>query len=480
MTWLLTIPCAIIVFIAILVLRAIGFKPPRPLTGRETGDAVEFDRDAAVARFAKMIRCKTVSYKDERLEEREEFDKFIALLAELYPNVHKTCAVEKMGRSGILFSLKGKSDAAPVVFMSHYDVVPADEASWDNPAFEGVIKDGELWGRGTLDTKATLCGVMEAAETLISQGFVPDNDLYFSFSGDEEVFGPTAPAMVAELKKRGIRPAMTLDEGGAVVSGVFPGVTRPCALVGTAEKGMLVAELTAESRGGHASMPPPHTSVGVLARAVTRIEGRPFKRRLTPPVATMFDTLGRHSTLIYKLVIANLWCFLPVLDKVFRRSGGEMNAMLRTTCAFTMMEGSSASNVLPPLAKVSANIRLIGGDTPGGAVEYMKLAAGDDDVGYGVVYGMDPSPDSPANGAGWDALKDAIALTWPGAIITPYLMFACSDSRHYCDICERVYRFSAMTLTKEQRATIHGHNERIPLESLGKVIEFYIRLMGKC
>ena len=476
--WWLLIPGVIVVFLAVLIIRALAFKPPAAETSERA--EVSIDRDAVAQRFARMIRCKTVSYVDETLEDKAEFEKFIALLSELYPNVHKACEVERMARRGILFKLKGKSNAAPVVFMSHFDVVPADESAWEKPAFEGIIEDGVLWGRGALDTKGTLCGVMESAETLLKQGFIPENDLYFAFAGDEEVYGTTAPAMVAELKKRGIVPAMVLDEGGAVVEGIFPGVEGPCALVGTAEKGMLVAEFSVESHGGHASMPPAHTPIGQLSRAVLRIEGKPFKSRLTPPVAAMFDTLGRHSTFVYRLIFANLWCFMPVLDAIFRKKGGEMNAMLRTTCAFTMMEGSNASNVLPPLAKMSANLRIIGGETPDKAIEYMKSVIDDPDVKIGTVYGMTPSPDSPANGAPWERLKDAISQTWPGAIVSPYLMFACSDSRHYCEICERVYRFSAALLSREDRATIHGHNERIRVDTLATIVKFYIRLMSKC
>jgi carboxypeptidase PM20D1 len=364
--------------------------------------------------------------------------------------------------------------------MSNYDVVPADEASWEKPAFEGIIEDGFLWGRGTLDTKGTLCGIMEAAESLIIQDFVPENTLYFAFSGDEEIGGETAPAMVEELKKRGITPAMVLDEGGVVVEGIFPRVSQPCALIGTAEKGMLMAELSIETSGGHASAPPPNTPVGILARAVTRIEGRPFKVKLTPPVAAMFDTLGRHSSFAYKIIFANLWCFMPLLDALYRKRGGELNAMLRTTCAFTMMEGSSTSNVLPPVAKMGANLRIIGGETPAKALEYIRRTANNPKIQFRSIYDMAPSPNSPADGIGWERLKDAIKQTWQGAIVSPYLMFACSDSRHYCKISEHVYRFSAMSLSKEEFAMIHGHNERIPLDSLVKIVQFYTRLMSRC
>ena len=478
MLWLLVIPGALVVFVAVLLARAAAFNPrsAKPVEPEEAA----VDTDGAASRLAQMIRCKTVSSRDERLMQPEEFDKFRELLAELYPNVHKACETERIGPGGVLFKLAGKSSDAPIVFMSHYDVVPADESLWDKPAFEGILEDGVLWGRGALDTKGTLCGVMETAEMLIKTGFVPENDLYFAFSGDEEIAGVSAPAMVDEFQKRGVAPAMVLDEGGAVVEGMFPGVSRPCALIGTAEKGMLDVALTIEGKGGHASTPPPHTPVGVLARAVTRIENSPFRAKLTPPVAAMFDTLGRYSSFAYKIVFANLRCFMPVLDIMFRKRGGELNAMLRTTCAFTMMEGSNASNVIPPSAKVVANLRLIGGETPDSAIRYMEALADDPSITFSKIYGMNPSPNSLSDGKMWDALENAISQTWPEVIVSPYLMFACSDSRHYSRISDHVYRFSAMALSKEERALVHGHNERITLDKLEKTIQFYTRLMRRC
>ena len=476
--WILIIPGAVIVFTAVLLIRALSLRPPADSPG--SVDEITVDAGEIAGRLAQMIRCKTVSYRDERFTEKEEFEKFHKLLAELYPNVHKACEVERIDPSGVLYTLKGRSSAAPVVLMSHYDVVPALDAAWEKPAFEGIIEDGVIWGRGVLDTKSTLCGVMEAAEMLLADGFVPENDMYFAFSGDEEITGDTAPAMVEELKMRGIKPAMVFDEGGAVVEGVFPGVSQPCALIGTAEKGFLDVELSIESKGGHASAPPPSTPVGALARAVTRIEKKPFRARLTPSAAAMFNVLGRHSSFVYKIIFANLWCFMPLLDAMCRKRGGELNAMLRTTCAFTMMEGSSATNVIPPSAKVVANLRLIEGDTVESAIAYLASLAGDPDTKFRVIYGINPSINSATSGAGWDALKEAVSQTWPGAIISPYLMFACSDSRHYCSICDHVYRFSAMALSKEERASIHGHNERISLDTLAKIVQFYIRLMRRC
>jgi len=468
----------IIVFLGILLVRASLFKPL--VTRTPVVEEAAVDADLAIDHLAQMIRCKTVSNLDPTLVDEAEFEKFRQLLKDLYPTVHNSCTCENIGASGVLYKLKGKSDAAPVVLMSHYDVVPADEEAWEKPAFEGIIEDGVLWGRGTLDTKGTLCGIMEATETLLKAGFVPENDLYLAFSGDEETGGTTAPDMVLEFEKRGVKPAMVLDEGGAVIKGMFPGVSQPCALIGIAEKGMLHMEMTIESKGGHASFPPPHTPVGMLAQAVVRIENKPFKMHLTKAVAEMFDTLGRHSSFVYKIIFANLWCFKPVLDAMCRKSGGEMNAMMRTTCAFTMMEGSKVTNVLPPKARVGANIRLIDGDTTDSAIEYLKSVANDPRINFQMAYGMNPSPGSKTEGQQWELLKKTIGQTWPEALISPYLMFACTDSRHYHRISDGVYRFSGMELSREERSMLHAHNERIRIETAAKNVQFYLRLIRDC
>lgn len=476
MLWIILI--ALAAFVAVLLLRAAAFRPQAEEPADSSPETL--DGQKAISHLQALIRCKTVSYRDKALEDNAEFARLEALLPQLYPNVCKTCTLIKPGSRSLLFHWKGKSTARPGVLMAHYDVVPVNEADWQKPAFEGIIEDNFMWGRGTLDTKGTLNGVMEAADNLIASGFVPENDLYLAFAGDEEISGDGAPAIVRWLQESGITPSFVLDEGGAVVENVFPGVKAPCAVVGTGEKGPMDVRLTLKTSGGHSSTPPPHSPVGILAQAVSRIENHPFPFTLTPPAAQMFDALGRRSTFLYRLIFANLWCFKPVLNLICRKSGGELNALVRTTVAFTQMQGSAASNVLPPEAWVGANLRLICGETVEGAKAYLEKVIANDQIKVDVVFGMNPSRISRTDDEPFQRLSRAIRGTWTDAIVSPYLMLACSDSRHYGVLSDHVYRFSAMALSKEERGLIHANNERIPIETIVKTVAFYQRLIRSC
>ena len=465
-------------FLAVVLIRTLAFKPkPQPAISDEE---VDFDRDAAVSALAQLVRCKTVSYNDHSQEDDGEFEKLIHLLPDLYPRVFEVCSFLQLPDRALLLRWPGKSDKEPAVMMAHYDVVPVNEENWEKPPFAAIIEDGVLWGRGTLDTKVTFNAIFSAANYLIDRGFVPENDIYFAFSGGEEVNGNGAPNIVQYFIDHDIQPAMVVDEGGAVVQNVFPGVKEPCGLIGIAEKGMMNVQYRAVSAGGHASAPKPHTPVGVLAAACKKVEDHPFKMHITKPVAEMFDTLGRRSTFLYRMIFANLWCFGWVLDLLGKTSGGEMNALMRTTSAFTQMEGSSARNVIPPEAKMVANMRLNPADSVQSATEYLKKVVGNPDVEITVLESFEPSRISQTDCAAWDKVAASVAETWRGCVVAPYLMVQCSDSRHYGRISDKVYRFSAMDLTAQERASIHGNNERIRLETVGKAVEFYIRLMGRC
>ncbi len=466
------------VLIALILIRTALFRPKEEKEAAY--EEISFDREAALSALAALVRCRTVSSEDHAKEDDAEFEKLVALLPALYPNVFETCTLQRLPDRALLFTWKGSEPGKPAVLMAHYDVVPVEEENWEVPPFEALVRDGAMWGRGTLDTKSTFNGILSAAENLIAQGFTPLHDIYFAFSGGEEVNGLGAVHIVEYFTERGIEPELVLDEGGAVVENVFPGVSKPCGLVGIAEKGMMNLEFSVKSSGGHASAPAPHTPIGKLSAACTRVENRPFRAHFTRPALEMFDTLGRNSSFVYRMIFANLWAFGWILDLICRKSGGELNALLRTTVAFTQMQGSKAPNVLPPSASMVANLRLNPQDSVRGALGRIRTVVKDPDVELKVLRSFEPSPISRTDCEGWRRVSSAVSGTWRDCLVAPYLMVQCSDSRHYRKLSDKVYRFSAMDLTKEERASIHGNNEHIRLDTACRAVEFFIRVMKQC
>lgn len=465
----------ITLLIIIILIRTIKFKPKNEeLYFKEE---VEIDRDIAIRNLQEMIKCKTISNIDSSLEDNDEFLKFEKLLQKLYPNIYKTCEFIKVSERSLLYKWKGLKSDKPTVLMAHYDVVPCDYEGWENDPFAGIIENDVLWGRGTLDTKGTVNGILSSVEHLIANSFTPTNDIYIALGGNEEVSGDGQIKIIEYFNNNGIKVNMVLDEGGAVVENVFPGVKEKCAVIGTGEKGFASIKLEINENGGHASTPKPNGAISQLSKACLEIERKPFKQNISKPARQMFDTLGRKSTFLYRMIFANLWLFKGLLNLICIKSGGELNALTRTTTAFTQMSGSDATNVLPVKASITINNRINTGETVESTKEYIKKVIKNDNINVDVLQCSNPSNISEVDCNEWNMLKKAIKSTWNETIVTPYLMIACSDSRHYSKICDKVYRFSGMFLTSQERKSIHGNNEKIPLNTILENVEFYTRLI---
>lgn len=475
--WAIPVAIIIVIFIAVILIRTLRFVPAKE--ERAAIAPVYVNGEKAAHDLAEMIKCKTISHRDASLDDAAEFEKFEKLLPTLFPAVFGKCSYEKVGDRGILIRWRGKSADSPSVYMAHYDVVSVEQDDWEKDAFAGIIENGVLWGRGTLDTKGTVNGILQAAEALIGEGFLPEHDVYFAFGGNEEVNGDGAKGIVDLFRERGITPGLVLDEGGAVCTGVFPGVTKPIALIGTGEKGQLNIQYTVKGGGGHSSSPKAGGPIARLSKACLHVEKSSFKYTLTPPTKALFNTAGRHSTFLYRMIFANQWCFGPVLGLYAKLSGGEFNAVVRTTTAFTQMSGSKGANVIPADARMVSNHRIIPGENVESVVAHVTKAVNDEKVQVSVINGINPSVISRTDCEGYERVCNAVADTWQDAIVSPYLMVAGSDSRHWGAISDRVYRFSAMALSKEERGMIHGNNERIPLATISRTVEFYIRIMRK-
>jgi len=464
--------------VSILFVRVVLSKPKKIVAGRST-EIPRIDADGIAARLSELIKKKTIASHDPGAWNPAEFEAFRELLPTLYPESHKVLERTIIGGHALLYRWKGKGEGEPLVLMSHYDVVPASDVGWIKPAFSGDIYEGKVWGRGTLDTKCTLAAALEAVESLIKSGYMPERDVYLSFGNDEEIGGDGTPGIVRYLTKAGVKPGLVLDEGGAVVTGVFPGVSKPLAMVGVAEKGVTDIELLVRSSGGHSSTPPHKGAAWRLARAITRLEARPFPAAFPPATRFMFRTLAPHASLGLRIILANLWFFEPLILWVFGRGGGELNAMCRTTVVVTMLEGSKAANVLPAEAKAVVNIRIAIGQSVESVIARIKRVINDPLVEIRVILPGEPSPVSALSGSRFDAVSSTVREVFPDAVTAPYIVLGGTDARHYANVSTTVYRFSPMTMSKAERASLHAVNEAIPISSMEKAVEFYIRLIRR-
>ncbi len=443
----------------------------------------DIDSERAIANLQALIRIPTISRLDERETDWDPFQTFREELARRYPRTHAALDLEPVDDHSLLFRWRGAQSSDPTVLMAHYDVVSATDEGWEHPPFSGEVigSDAEqvIWGRGALDDKGSLVSILEAVETHAAAGFRPAHDVYLSFGHNEETAGSGAQVIVDLLEARGIRPALVLDEGGAVVEGIFPGVTKPIAVVGVAEKGILSLRLTVEQPGGHASTPPRLAATVRLARALVRLNRRPFPKSFVPTNLEMIRTLGAHAKQPYRWVFTNLWLTrLPLLG-LFARLGDETNAMVRTTQAVTQLSGAQAANALAERAEAIVNIRVAIDSTVESAIEHVRRAVRDDKIEIHALHPNEPSPVSPTHGRAWELIRGTIESTFPGTIVTPYVMLGASDSRHFTRISGHVYRFSPFEMSTEERGTLHAKNERIRVATFLRGVGFYTRLVGE-
>jgi carboxypeptidase PM20D1 len=441
-----------------------------------------FDEDAAVARLQSLIAVPTMSRSDESATDWHSFDTFIRLLPTLYPATHAALEREIVAGHSMLYRWKGSEEGDPTVLMAHFDVVGAEADGWRSPPFAAEItgagNDRVIWGRGTLDDKGALGAIFEAVEALVGTGFTPKRDVYLSFGHDEETSGSGAQAIVSVLKQRRIRPALVLDEGGAIVEGIFPGVTKPIAVIGVSEKGVSQISLTVDQTGGHASTPSRMTATVRLARAITRLNRRPFPSRFSETNLEMIDTLGAHATGPLRTIFSRARVLKPVLAVAFGHLSDETRAMVRTTTAVTQLSGSQSANALPEQAHAVVDTRIAVGSSVAETLKHFRRAIRDPAVRVEAVRATEPSPVSPSSGDGWDALAAAVAATHPDAIVTPYIMLGGSDSRHFTSISNAVYRFTPFEMSLAERGTLHAKNERMHVATWLRGIEFYSILIS--
>jgi carboxypeptidase PM20D1 len=477
MGWKIGLLVLLSLFIFIFIRTLLFKKQTAPIAKKEM---LPLPKDKLIDGLQKMIQYPTISSVYEAEENTKIFIAFQTLLIDLFPLVHQHCERKLIPPRGILYRWKGKSNTSPVVFMSHYDVVAVDMDSWSVDPFAGVKNKNYLYGRGTIDTKNTLNGILQAAEYLLETGYIPQQDIYFSFAGDEEVSGASAPNIVKYLQEQDIHPSMVIDEGGVITEGVLPTLSKKAALIGIAEKGSLDLKLSLKDKGGHASTPVFPSLAYRMAKVIARLEKKPMPFQLSFPIKKMFYELGPYTSFFYRMVFSNLWFTKYFLALIGKKRGKYLHAFLRTSFAFTKMEASKGLNVLPTSIQINVNTRILGKDTMDDVIKYIVKIAKEPDLQIEKIQGMNPCLESTIDNNEWKKVTEAIHEVWPSTIVAPYLMVAASDSRHFRTICPAVYRFSAIHLTAEERNTIHGNDERISFENIVNTTEFFIHLMKKC
>lgn len=460
------------------LVHAAVYRPKKIQLGDRPAENVNEER--MISNVSRAIQFRTISNSDENKTDWAEFDRFHAFLDEAYPLIAQKLEKEIIGRANLVYRWKGSNpDLDPIALLSHQDVVPVTagtEDDWEHPAFDG-FNDGEfIWGRGAMDMKNHLIGVMEAVETLLEEGFEPERDVYLLFGQDEEVVASEeagAKDIMLTLKERGIHLDAVLDEGGAILPVNVKGVIhKNLAGIGIAEKGYCDVEVSLEHKGGHSSQPPKHTGIGQMAKVIEDLESHQFPARIEPFLAELFYRIGRNTSYAVRNVACNLPALLPVMREVFKQIPPAAS-LIRTTTAVTMFEGSPAPNVLPQTPKITINFRMMPGTTTDDVVAHIKRVVRNKKINVKVIRSKEASKFSPTDSRVFRIIEELCMQTNPDNIVAPFLVMGGTDACFYEPICENIYRFSPFVAPTALLLCTHATNERVPIDCLRGGVEFF-------
>ena len=442
---------------------------------------IEIDK-AAIRHFAEAITIKTVSHENPKDFDSLAFYKFNRFLKQNYPFADSLLNKKTFNSFSHLYIWKGTDPSLkPIILMAHLDVVPVIKENlpnWKHPPFGGKIVNDTLWGRGSIDDKNGVIGIMESVELLLKQEFKPLRSIYIAFGHDEEIGGKKgAQAMASYLKEQEVSAKFVLDEGGSIIQGLVPGITKDAAMIGIAEKGFLSLKLSLKIEGGHSSMPEEETAIDVMATAITKIKNNPFPARLSGPMKGFIEHYGPEMPSGIKLVFANSWLFGGLIKKNFGSSGSG-NALLRTTIAPTVFNSGVKDNIIPLFANAIVNFRIAPNTSIEEVIAHVKKSINDPRIKItkGDFY-SEASKVSSVESFGYKTIERTIAETMPKTLIGPYLVVGATDSRHYKDITEAVYQFSPNKINSGNVKSFHGLNERISVHEFNNGIRFYVQLI---
>jgi len=468
----------VVLLLAVMVTRAMGLKSSLVAV---TAVEVEVDEEAVAQRLAKALRFVTVSPQDEKDFKAQPFEELREWLRVTYPKTYAHLNSEVFGQSVLLHWQGTQRDTPSVLLMSHFDVVPVEpgtESEWTYPAFDGTVADGYIWGRGALDVKSGVTAWHEAIEMLLTDGFQPPRDVYFSFGHDEEVGGHRGNLKIAQaLEKRGVHLAFVIDEGGYLLEGLYPELgNRPVAVVSIAEKTYFTTKMEATGVGGHSSAPPAHTSVGKLATAMHRLEHDPLPTRLSSPMRAHFEALAPEMPFLKKLVFANLWITAPLVLSQMEASP-KSNALARTTTACTIFHGGVKDNVVPQKAQGQVNFRILPGETVDQVRAHINkhIAGLDITLQDGLI--STPPPPGRLDGPGFALISKSLREIIPDAVVTPFMLTGATDSRHFAPIADDIYRFIAVRIPLSDFSGVHGTDERVGISAYADAIRVAVRML---
>lgn len=467
---LLALAAILLIFILLIVVRTALLKAPAPLPCETKISPEEEERCAK--KLSAMVQIPTVSRRED--EDLTEFYRFHKVLEEQFPLIHKN--LEKTELQGtLLYRWKGSDPKKrPVLFMGHQDVVPASDEGWSHPAYSGDVEDGILYGRGALDCKSTMLVEMQAIEELLEEGFVPPCDVWLEYSINEETGGDGAANAVRYLKEKGLAFALVLDEGGAVMDKAVEGMDRPYAVVGITEKGYMDLKITAKGRGGHSSTPPRNTPNARLFAFANEIEKkRPFEKKLLPEAEEMLRCMAPSFPFGLRLALGNIAFLRPLIKALMPAVSPFGEAVMATTCCFTMMKGSDAANVIPKEPYLIANLRTSVHQGCDASLAVMKKYADKYGLEIKVLMRRDASPVSDIHSPEYAYVTECIKKQFPDAGIAPYIIMGGTDCRHFHALTQNALRFAPVRMTAAQSASCHGIDENVTVKALAEGVRFY-------
>ncbi|MGI9285298.1 MAG: M20/M25/M40 family metallo-hydrolase [Pseudomonadales bacterium] len=440
----------------------------------------------AAERLAQSIRYATISQQDRSQIDYEAFRQHQKFLRATYPKVFELLDVDVIAEHSLLLIWQGSDKGqAPVLFTAHTDVVPIEpgtEHDWPHPPFAGVIADGMIYGRGTLDDKVGVISLLEAINNLLLQGYRPKRTLVFGFGHDEEISGRDGAGNIAKrLQEKGLHFDWMVDEGGFIASDNPLLPDRAVATINVTEKVYITLTLRVKGPGGHSSMPPPHTSIGKLAAALVKIESNPMPARLVSPVTDMLESLAPYMSFPKSFLFNNLWLTNSLLAYSMSKDR-VTNAFVRSTTAVTMFNAGVKENVVPQQAEAKVNFRPLPGETPLQLVNYINEIIEDPEIEISYEDWANPPRVSSMEGGGYAVIEAAIKAVYTDAVVVPSMLFATTDTRHYVGLVDNIYRFHGALVQIEQASGAHGTNERIGVESFENTVaiaEHMLRLGGE-